>query len=385
VAVVTRRSVEDVERGVRAVATRWSRERADRQQRRELRVADFAEIAGTGFLDLVVPVGAGGLWVSAAVSTRPICEALRELARADSSVALVMSMHPTVVYLCWLSTLAAPADQAGRWDAQRREVSQSIREGAWFGTITSEPGSGGDVAKTKATAESIGDGRYRVSGIKHFGSGSGLTSFMLTSALPTGSTAPELFYMDVRGASWDGSAGMTLVAPWDGHGMIATQSHAFRFEAFPAALVGWNGYLEKRLPQAGPFLACAFSAVTVGIVETAMEAAHQALGPKHTALRAFEQVEWSKARVESWLAAQAYEGMLRAIEQQEGRGTLEGKTAIADLAESLTGRLCRILGGGTFSRGSPFGHWAEDVRALGFLRPPWGLAYDRLFESSWTT
>jgi len=74
-----------------------------------------------------------------------------------------------------------------------------------------------------------------------------------------------------------------------------------------------------------------------------------------------------------------------AIELQDGRGTLEGKTAIAGLAESLTGRLCRILGGGTFSRGSPFGHWAEDVRALGFLRPPWGLAYDRLFESSWTT
>src|SRR5213593_2697720 len=246
-AVATSRSVEGLQRGIRDVATRWSRERADRQQRRDLRPADFAEIAGTGFLDLVVPAEAGGLWVSAAVSTRPICEALRVLARADSSVALVMSMHPTVVYLCWLSTLPAPVDQAGRWDAQRQKVFQSIREGAWFGTITSEPGSGGDVAKTKATAESIGDGRYRVSGIKHFGSGSGLTSFMLTSALPTGSTAPELFYMDVRGASWDGSAGMTLVAPWDGHGMIATQSHAFRFESFPAALVGWNGYLEKRL------------------------------------------------------------------------------------------------------------------------------------------
>jgi hypothetical protein len=24
------------------------------------------------------------------------------------------------------------------------------------------------------------------------------------------------------------------------------------------------------------------------------------------------------------------------------------------------------------------------VRALGFLRPPWGLAYDRLFDLSWS-
>jgi alkylation response protein AidB-like acyl-CoA dehydrogenase len=260
-----------------------------------------------------------------------------------------------------------------------------VLQGAWYGTIASEPGSGGDVAKTKATAEAMGDGNYRFSGIKHFGSGSGITSFMMTSALHPATNKPELFYLDVRDAHWDGSAGVTILAPWDGHGMIATQSHAFRFDSYPATFVGWPGYLETRLPQAGPFLACAFSAVALGIVETAMEAARQVLGPKRDGLRAFEQVEWSQARVESWLAAQAYEGMLRAMEREEGRGTLEGKTAIAGLSESLTGRLCKIVGGATFSRSSPFGHWAEDVRALGFLRPPWGLAYERLFASSWTT
>ena len=47
------------------------------------------------------------------------------------------------------------------------------------------------------------------------------------------------------------------------------------------------------------------------------------------------------------------------------------KTAIAQLAESVLGRICRVIGGGTFSRSSPFGYWFEDVRALGFLRPPW--------------
>ena len=44
-----------------------------------------------------------------------------------------------------------------------------------------------------------------------------------------------------------------------------------------------------------------------------------------------------------------------------------------------------MLGGGTFSQRSPFAHWFEDVRALGFLRPPWGLAYDGLFATSWQT
>ncbi len=42
----------------------------------------------------------------------------------------------------------------------------------------------------------------------------------------------------------------------------------------------------------------------------------------------------------------------------------------------------RIHGGSTFSRRSPFAHWFEDVRALGFLRPPWALAYDTLFTTS---
>ena len=52
------------------------------------------------------------------------------------------------------------------------------------------------------------------------------------------------------------------------------------------------------------------------------------------------------------------------------------------LAEQTLSRLSRVLGGGTYSRRSPFAHWYEDVRALGFLRPPWGLAFDNLMATS---
>ena len=61
---------------------------------------------------------------------------------------------------------------------------------------------------------------------------------------------------------------------------------------------------------------------------------------------------------------------------------LRAKEAVAELAESSLRRLTRVLGGGTFSRRSPFASWFEDVRALGFLRPPWGLAYDGLLATS---
>jgi hypothetical protein len=78
--------------------------------------------------------------------------------------------------------------------------------------------------------------------------------------------------------------------------------------------------------------------------------------------------------------------MLCAVEAKGAGAVLDalhGKTAISELAESITTRLCRVIGGGTFHRSSPFGAAFEDVRALGFLRPPWVLAYDSIFERSW--
>ena len=100
-------------------------------------------------------------------------------------------------------------------------------------------------------------------------------------------------------------------------------------------------------------------------------------------LRAYERVEWARAELEGWLIQQAYEGMLRAMEaaQDSALRSVQAKTAIAELAESVLRRICRVIGGGTFSRSSPFGYWHEDVRALGFLRPPWGLSYERLFAA----
>jgi hypothetical protein len=49
----------------------------------------------------------------------------------------------------------------------------------------------------------------------------------------------------------------------------------------------------------------------------------------------------------------------------------------------VTQRLCRVVGGGSFNRSSHFGAAFEDVRALGFLRPPWGLAYDQMLTELW--
>ncbi|MBI5284817.1 MAG: hypothetical protein HY874_06955 [Chloroflexi bacterium] len=374
-----------VHANVREIAASFAAQRGERQQRRALDRADFERLAQAGFLLTGVPVSQGGLWESAPKSTRAICELVRTLAGGDSSVALVSSMHPAVLAF-WLASPRAEGGDQAAWDRQRAEVFGAALDGHWWGTITSEPGSGGDIAKTKTIAKLNGSGGYLLSGQKHFGSGSGMSSFMMTTAVPEGETTPDIFYFDARGRTWDGSGGMKLIAEWDGHGMAATQSHAFQFDGVPIVRCAWHGGLQSMLQASFGFVGCLFAAVIVGICDAAFENAREALRGKEASMRPYERIEWARAEMEHWLIQQAYEGMVRAVEAgPEGQtplGVLQGKTAIAELAETAMGRVCKVIGGGTFHRRSPLGHWFEDVRALGFLRPPWGLAYDRMAEGT---
>ena len=376
---------ESVKSAVAAVAQGFARDRQVLQLRRHLEAEDFQKLADAGFLLTGVPAAMGGLWLDIARSTRTVSELLRTLARGDASVALVSSMHPAVLSF-WLCQPQAPAPYTEAWAEQSRFAAQTVLNGRWWGTITSEPGSGGDVARSKAMAKRASDGSYLISGQKHFGSGSGISSYMVTTAVPEGEETADWFFMDTRGAPWDGSTGMKLVAEWDGHGMIATQSHAFEFSGYPATRMAWPGNLRVVSGVAGAFVSSIFTAVVVGVVQAACERARAQVARRKDALRPYEAVEWARAENEAWLIDQAYEGMLRAVEAK-GSGALldalHGKTAVAELAESVTGRICRVIGGGSFHRSSPFGAAFEDVRALGFLRPPWVLAYDQLLERTW--
>jgi alkylation response protein AidB-like acyl-CoA dehydrogenase len=375
--------VEDVQ----SIAESWKTQRSDRQARRSLERADFDALRDAGFLCAVVPEDMGGLWRDPASSARTVCELLRVLATADPAVALVSAMHPSVVSF-WLLN---PDPSQPAWEAQRRAVFASAAAGEQWGTITSEPGSGGDISRTRATATPTNDvssmlGRsYAVTGDKHFGSGSGIADRMITTAIPEGEDEPTMFALDVRGRPWDGTAGLTLIAEWDGMGMAATQSHAMRLDRAPGVRLARLGPLTDITTGAGAFVATLFTAVIVGVLDEAIAVAKQQLRLKANDLRAYEQVEWTRAVNDHWLAVQAYEGSLRTIEAGEPTtnfAALCAKEAVAELAEVTLGRLARVLGGGTFSRRSPFAHWYEDVRALGFLRPPWGLAYDNLFALS---
>ncbi len=373
---------------VDAIGNRWRAERGERLARRHLDPADFQVLRDAGLLRAPASVDVGGLWRSTEASIRPVCEIYRRLASADPSVALVSSMHPAVV--AFWSASADPSQPA--WEDQRRAVSASAAAGDQWGTITSEPGSGGDMSRTRALATPIDDeaflpgASYAVTGDKHFGSGLGVVDRMMTTALPEGEAAPTIFVLDVSDRPWDGSAGLELVAEWDGMGMAATQSHAMRLDEVPAVRLAWDGPLEPITRAAAPVISSLFVAVVLGVLDEAIATARPTIRDRADQLRAYERVEWARAEQDHWVSVQAYEGALRAVESGDPRrahhAAVRAKQAVAELAEQTMLRLTRVLGGGTFSQRSPFSHWFEDVRALGFLRPPWGLAYDTLFETS---
>jgi alkylation response protein AidB-like acyl-CoA dehydrogenase len=383
-------NIAEVAASVSEIAAKWRGDRSARQGRRHLERSDFEELRAAGLLLLPAPVATGGLWQDRATSVRPMCEIYRALAAGDPSVALVSSMHPAVIAF-WL---ARPDPSQPDWEAQRQAVFESAVAGEQWGTITSEPGSGGDITRTRSVATPIDDepfliGRsYAVTGDKHFGSGSGITDRMMTTAVPDGEPEPTIFVLDVRDRPWDGTAGLSLTAEWDGMGMAATQSHAMRLGACPAIRTAWDGPIEEIMVAAAPLVASLFTSVVLGVFDEAIRTAKRQLEPKADSLRAYERVEWTRAELEHWLAVQAYEGALRIVESGDHarpvHATLRAKEGIAELAESSLGRLGRVIGGGTFSRRSPFASWFEDVRALGFLRPPWGLAYDTLFATSFS-
>jgi alkylation response protein AidB-like acyl-CoA dehydrogenase len=369
----------EVRAAIAKISAQFAQARTQRSGRRTLDPADFARLAEAGFLSTGVPVDRGGLWKGLAGSVREFTDLIRILAEGDPCVALVAAMHPSVMSF-WLAGEAPPA-QLDVWRSQRERFVATAEAGHWWGTMISEPGSGGDILQTRARAEPDGAG-YRLSGEKHFASGSGITSFMITTARVDGAQSPDLFVIDMRGRAWDASAGLTLRTPWNGHGMIATQSHAFVLDRCPAERAASHEAFSHAVPIVSQLTPLLFAAVIVGILRKAIDLARERLQARVASLKAFEQVTWVNVANAVWLVEQAYEGAVRAVETNSA-GLLaasRAKVTIAQLAEQALSELARVLGGASYAREAPFGQWAEDVRALGFLRPPWGLAFEQLLK-----
>ena len=181
-------TIGDVVGNVDLLIPTWRDQRADRQARRHLERADFDQLRDAGLLALIAPSTAAGCGSRCRLGADDCVTSTAGSGAVDSSVALVSSMHPAVISF-WLAT---PDSAQPAWEEQRAAVFASAVAGEQWGTITSEPGSGGDIARTKSVAEPS-DGEtflpgdaYAVTGDKHFGSGLGITDRMVTIGDPGG-------------------------------------------------------------------------------------------------------------------------------------------------------------------------------------------------------
>jgi len=252
------------------LALEWASERDDRQQRTEADPADYEQLRQLGIPLMGVPVEFGGFWENLSQSARPMCTMLRMLAKGDPSITLSSAMHQGVLASWRLPSVPEPFNEG--FQRQRKEVFETVIGGAWWGTIVSEPGSGGDTGLTRSQCipDDQGDFKYRLSGQKHFGSGSGLTSFMTTRAVAEGESTPDLFFMEVRNQPWDGSTGMRLSNAWRGHGMMSTNSHAFEFQNYPATRIAWPGHQAEIMAANNTLGGLSFTSVITGVVDAAI-------------------------------------------------------------------------------------------------------------------
>ncbi len=101
------------------IAHGFRSERSQRLGNSKINPNDFRAIADAGYLGLSVPVEMGGNWHNLKRTGPVLAEAVRALARGDSSVALVAAMHPSVLAF-WHAgidgnPLTALTDQAQRY------------------------------------------------------------------------------------------------------------------------------------------------------------------------------------------------------------------------------------------------------------------------------
>ena len=311
---------EEVRAAVSTIAERWRGERAERQARRHLDPVDFAALREAGFLSLVVPVELGGPWVDVPTSARVVCETLRVMAGGDPAVALVSAMHPAVVAF-WLCSPDASQPAVGS-TARRRLRQRRGRRAVGHDHVGAgqrrrhRQDPGGRRARLDGRPVPPGRAVPRSPATSTSAAGRASPIGMITTALPEGEDEPTIFVLDVRDRPWDGSAGMQLArrVGRHGHGRDPEPRHAARRRARRS---GWRGTGRSRPSRSAPGRSSRrlFTAVVLGVLDEAV-----ATGPlrssrgKADELRAYEQVEWSRAEQDHWLAVQAYEGALRAIE-----------------------------------------------------------------------
>lgn len=242
-----------------ALAPAWGRREADAERAgaRRLPAETVADIRSCGLLAAPIPPDLGGLgW-----DLRRCMGALRQVARHAPATALALAMPLGNAAVARIPGDAVPAASRQALREGTRWTAEQCLAGRLLAVANSEPGSGGDLANTKATARWDGKA-WRLTGAKAFATAGPDGDFFLCAARTPERVEGFFVAKDAPGA--------TLGDDWDGLGMRTSASVTLRLEDAPAAAVlGYAGSLDGGV-NARHWSTLLFGAVFLGVGEGAL-------------------------------------------------------------------------------------------------------------------
>lgn len=187
-----------------------------------------ALLADAGLLGLIVPERFGGL----GGGLRDLAAATFAMGTACPSTALAYFFHCSAASrgLLPLEAIDAglyAADEVPVVRAFAEKVLRRMGQGQWFSNFASESVKNEKAAVTIATVATPVDGGYRLTGVKAFGCGTGVSDRYLVTAVMRGADTAEglgVFFVEPS------ASGVSERAPWDAVGMRGTATHGIELE-----------------------------------------------------------------------------------------------------------------------------------------------------------
>ena len=343
-------------------------------------VADFRS---SGVLSAPIPEEQGG-WGN---SLEEAAEALRLVAQVAPATALALVMP-----LGNAATTRIPEDailSGGRASLAKGKawIVEQVQQGRILAVANSEPGSGGDLANTKTTAERGFDGVYRLTGRKSFATFGRDADYFLCAARHISGARAGKSQVDGFFVSRE-AAGLAIDDRWNPVGMRPTASVGLTLENAPAdSILGYPGCLEginarhwSTVLFAAVFLGLGEGALQEGVKNTPSTAiwSRAALAECSLSLDAAAGFIQSVAASETWLASSEFQERTRRAKTFVSRSTVETATKVA-----------MISGGRAYTPQHTVFRYLCDALAGPLLRPPLPNAMDgivkQLFAESTTT
>ncbi|MEZ4552854.1 MAG: acyl-CoA dehydrogenase family protein [Dehalococcoidia bacterium] len=335
--------------------------------------ANVEDLKASLLLGAPFPPALGGQGWSNADAVR----AIELTASYSPSTALIWAMPLGLAGVHAGDIEAVPAADRPVWSAQVEEIAAGFHAGHLYAACNSERGAGGSVAATQTAARRGDDGRFHLTGSKILAtSGRHADVFFSTAKVSPqdlpGAGIVEFFFMPVH------SAGVEVLADWDGFGMRSTESHTVRYEDAPAdGILGFPNFLARMQPLEYWFNL--FAAIPLGCARGILRALSTP-SPAAPTLR----VRLNDARMR-YEALRAYlletaSGWRPAAGPEYAARVLRTKTYVTQEATALCASLFALSGGRHYRRTDPLARLLADSFAGTALRPPLPLALDSILD-----